>query len=259
VDHGIASPLLAVAQLEMSFRSTHYVRHNARRLEHLASLQLPLSDRTVLELGAGIGDHTMFFLDRGCKVTAVEGRPENLEAMQRVLSAEPLNPNAERLYGEGADYKLVLGDLEHPEALDVQPCEVVHCYGLLYHVRDPLHLLEWIQNRCSDLLLLETCVSYPDGEADGTVLQVEEKAERTQALSGVGSRPTRPVLLDKLRELFSHVYVPRTQPRHEEFPVDWTLEQQATRLTRAVFVASHSDLAGNEMLLEELPLRYEEW
>src|SRR5258706_7389962 len=57
------------------FRSLGYLRHNQRRQEHLASLGLELADRSVLELGAGVGDHTTFFLDLGCTVTAVEPRP----------------------------------------------------------------------------------------------------------------------------------------------------------------------------------------
>ncbi len=43
------------------FQSEHYQRHNEKRLEHLASLNLPIADSTVLEVGAGIGDHTGFF------------------------------------------------------------------------------------------------------------------------------------------------------------------------------------------------------
>jgi hypothetical protein len=50
------------------FHSAHYQRHNQRRQEHLASLGLDISGATVLEVGAGIGDHTSFFLDRGCQI-----------------------------------------------------------------------------------------------------------------------------------------------------------------------------------------------
>ena len=60
------------------FRSDHYQRHNRRRQEHLATLELPIAGRSVLEVGAGIGDHTAFFTDRGCRVTATDGRPELL-------------------------------------------------------------------------------------------------------------------------------------------------------------------------------------
>jgi len=62
---------------ESAFRSFQYLRMNARRLEHLAGLGLPIAGRDVLEVGAGIGDLTSFFLDRGCSVTAIEPRPEN--------------------------------------------------------------------------------------------------------------------------------------------------------------------------------------
>jgi hypothetical protein len=50
---------------------------NARRREHLAGLGLPIAGRDVLEVGAGIGDLTSFFLDRGCSVASIEPRPEN--------------------------------------------------------------------------------------------------------------------------------------------------------------------------------------
>ena len=60
------------------FHSDDYLRHNARRLEHLASLRLPVSGRSVLEVGAGIGDHTHYYTDRGCRVTITEARAQNL-------------------------------------------------------------------------------------------------------------------------------------------------------------------------------------
>src|ERR1700689_2103588 len=69
------------------FHSPNYLRHNARRLEHLASLGLDLHGRSVLELGAGIGDHTTFFLDRDCSVVSVEPRPENCHLFRQVMSA----------------------------------------------------------------------------------------------------------------------------------------------------------------------------
>ena len=64
--------------LDTRFRSNRNVRHNARRLEHLASLRLNLSGRGVLDMGAEISDHTPFSLDRGCSVAAVEGHEENI-------------------------------------------------------------------------------------------------------------------------------------------------------------------------------------
>ncbi len=221
------------------FHAHFYLRHNARRLEHLASLGIPVRGCRVLEVGAGIGDHSHYFLDRGCRVTITEGRAENLEILRR------------RYPGE--DVRLL--DLEAPGAFPGGPFEVVHCYGLLYHLSRPQEALDFLAAQCSGLLLLETCVSFGDGEAVHPV--AEDRDNPSQAVSGTGCRPTRPWLLARLRERFPHVYVPATQPNHEEFPVDWQRpEEHRHPLKRAVFVASRTPLAL-PALLTHLPARQE--
>src|ERR1700733_6970757 len=64
------------------FYSEHYQTHNRARLSHLASLGLPLAGRQVLEVGCGPGDHTGFYLERGCAVFSVDARQECIEAVQ---------------------------------------------------------------------------------------------------------------------------------------------------------------------------------
>lgn len=219
------------------FHSDHYLRHNQRRLEHLATLDLPIANRSVLEVGAGIGDHTTFFLDRGCTVTITEGRDANLEVLRRRFSGK----RVKRL------------DLDAPDESFTEVFDVVYCYGLLYHLARPAPAIAYLAARCSDLLLLETCVSpgleveqYPE----------EEAAHRpSQALSGTGCRPTRPWVLNELRRHFDHAYVTRTQPWHEEFPTDWTASPSG-RLTRAVFVAARRPLVSD--LLSTEPLQQQE-
>src|SRR5207344_1132901 len=51
---------------------------NRARQQHLASLGLDLAGKNVLEVGAGIGLHTPFFLERGCDVTVTDGRSASL-------------------------------------------------------------------------------------------------------------------------------------------------------------------------------------
>lgn len=214
------------------FHSFAYLRHTARRLEHLASLGLPIAGRTVLELGAGIGDHTHFFLDRGCSVVATDSRPENLAVLKRrypTLRAELL-------------------DLEDPNRMPSEVFEVVHCYGLLYHLHDPAAALRTIASLCSGILLLETCVSFGNALEIGRVR--EDARNPSQASSGWGCRPTRPWILAQLREQFPYVYTPHTQPVHEEFPTDWTRPGvHGALLARAVFIASREPLS-NAMLAE---------
>jgi 16S rRNA A1518/A1519 N6-dimethyltransferase RsmA/KsgA/DIM1 with predicted DNA glycosylase/AP lyase activity len=65
--------------VESHFHNLRYLHINSRRLEHLATLMLPIDTKSVLEVGAGVGDLTSFFLDRGCSVTSIEPRPENIE------------------------------------------------------------------------------------------------------------------------------------------------------------------------------------
>jgi hypothetical protein len=207
------------------FQTYHYLRHNARRLEHLASLSIPVAGMTVLEVGAGIGDHTEYYLDRSCDITITEARSRNIEIL---LSRYP-------------NEKVLHLDLEHPRPLGGAPFQVVHCYGLLYHLSSPEQALRFLSDNCLQLLFLETCVSF--GRERVVNLVKENNADVTQALSGVGCRPTRPWLFDQLQRYFAYVYCPRTQPNHEEFPLDWTApEKHSYSLQRSVFVASRVEL-----------------
>jgi hypothetical protein len=218
-----------------TFHSVAYLRHNQRRQEHLATLGLDVADKNVLEVGAGIGDHTSFFLDRGCRVVTSDARPTNIGklrerfATQRNVSVRQIDLDQPLLSGLGDD-----------ELFDI-----VYCYGLLYHVGRPAEALEYLAAHCCGILLLELCVSFGDDEAVNLVR--EAQADPSQAWSGTGCRPTRAWLFSRLRKNFEFVYLPRTQPWHEEFPLDWSPASAASwpanRLLRAVFVASRTAIA----------------
>jgi hypothetical protein len=205
------------------FRDSHYIRHNQRRQEHLASLGLPLEGRTVLELGAGIGDHTSFFIDRNCSICVSDGRPELYETLQQRYSW----------------MRTELLDLEKPNSNFNDVYDIVYAYGLLYHLSNPSLALDKMSQWCGDILLLETCVSMGNELAVNRV--AEQKQNATQAISGQGCRPTRPWILNALRERFAHAYATVTQPWHPEFPLDWSVPSEGT-LTRGVFVASRRPL-----------------
>jgi hypothetical protein len=214
------------------FHSYDYLQHNARRLEHLASLRLPVTGMTVLEVGAGIGDHTGYFIDRGCDVTATDARDENLRVLR------------ERYPGR----RILRLDLEHPQSVEGAPFDVVHCYGLLYHLNNPAAALKFMAEHCKRMLLLETCVSFGD---EKLVNLVGENAEDpTQAFSGTGCRPTRPWLFDQLKIHFPFVYCPTTQPNHEEFPIDWRNPDKHSSkhgLQRSVLIASRAPIENDQL------------
>jgi hypothetical protein len=215
------------------FWSQHYLRHNQRRQEHLAALRLPLCNQRVLEVGAGIGDHTSFFLDRGCSVTITEAQEQNLTVLR---SRYP-----------GGDVRQL--DLNNPPK--PVTAEIVYCYGVLYHLERPQQAIDWMSRCATRLLLLETCVSADLGEEVHSFEEVAGKPEN--AANGRGCRPTRGWVRRELAKGFDHVYMPLTQPWHEEFPTDWSSSQLAGQtLIRSVFVASRFPL-DNPELTEDLP------
>jgi len=236
----------AVANAHAVFHSPHYLRHNMRRQEHLASLGLDLYGKSVLELGAGIGDHTTFFLDRGCTVVAVEPRAENCALFHSIMgsysAAKPGSPQR---------VTMVRSDVESFDQFIKDQFEIVYCYGLLYHVADPDKALVTMAKACKGLFLLETCVSYGSHEA---INQVVEPSSPSQAFHDAGCRPTRPWLFNKMKSLFPHVYTPRTQPAHEQFPLDWTKQPAGNEFTRAVFIGSREPI-NNPLLADHLPER----
>jgi len=226
-----------------TFHSLHYLRHNQRRQEHLATLGLDLAGKSVLEVGAGIGDHTSFFLDRGCRVVTSEARPANLEKLRQRFAAQT-NVSVRQIDLDQA----VLSGLGDDESYDV-----VYCYGLLYHLSRPAEALHYLAAHCSGIFLLELCVSFGDDETVNLVAEPQDSP--SQAWSGTGCRPTRAWVFSRLRDNFQFVYVPRTQPWHEEFPLDWSRTSSeswpAERLLRAVFVGSRSAI-GLRSLTDEL-------
>lgn len=220
-----------------SFSGWEYIRHNARRLEHLASLGLPLHGKKILEVGAGIGDHSNFYLDRGCEMLITEARPENVD----VLRQRYPDVNVRGL------------DLEAPDEALTEQFDAIHCYGVLYHLKNPAQAIAFLAKRCRGFLLLETCVSY--GKELAVNLCPEIQDDPTQAVSGQGCRPTRPWVFSELKQHFPFVYFPETQPNHPEFPTDWTKPPTPMPpFTRAVFIASRVALV-NPLLKSELLMR----
>lgn len=230
----------------VAFREDQYLRLNAARLEHLHALGLDVFNKRVLEVGAGVGDLTGFFAQRGCEVVSTDARPANLDQIARQF--------------RGNDrVRTALLDLDQPKSLDAAPpggFDITFCYGLLYHLTKPELALAYLANQTRGVLLLETCVSFGEHEA---VNPTPELNFASQALDGMGCRPTRSWVWSTLKRLFPHVYVTRTQPAHEQFPLDWSAPGACGRrheLARSVFVASRMPIV-NRALCDTLIARHE--
>ena len=98
-----------------------------------------------------------------------------------------------------------------------------------------------------------------DDKSNDIHLVKENKNSATQAISGQGCRPTRRWIFDRLNELFPYVYLPKTQPKHKEFPTEWNNFQNETNtLTRAIFIASWEKI-NSDKLTNEFINSYEDW
>jgi len=108
----------------------------------------------ILELGSLESGHTVS-LSRWCdEVVAVEGRPDNLARAGLVLDLFDVR-NA----------RLVLGDLERMRLADFGHFDLVVCIGVLYHLPDPLRLLDEMR-AVSPRLFLWTHYAAPGASGD---------------------------------------------------------------------------------------------
>jgi SAM-dependent methyltransferase len=209
-----------------SFDTAAALELNEARMTHLASLDLPIDGRRVLEVGAGIGRLTGFFVDRGGSVVATEARAENVAELRRRL------PTVD---AREAD---VEESLQHLGSFDV-----VFCYGVLYHLESPLRALRNMAAVCTDLLLMETMVC----DSRSAVLRVEDETKSVnQALRGLAHRPSPSYLAIALNRIgFDHVYSATDPPDHPDYRFSWLDNMDTARngaLLRGVFVASRHAL-----------------
>lgn len=236
---------------------------NAARLEHLATLGLSISGKNVLELGAGIGKLTGFFLRRDSKVLVTEGRLDLVQIIRErgfqnhnsnvldviQLDVEEINTSTiERLkkytqktHGEPETKKC-------PEGF-----EVIFCYGLLYHLSNPesaLKFLGELAHESKGLLLLETVVDSSTETFD----QVDETNHSNQALK-LGSRPNPNYILELIKENFKYSYVSLTQPNHPDFQKDPISTHSITGRSRMIFIGSNKRLV-NKFLHTSLPDKF---
>ena len=140
--------------------------------------------------------------------------------------------------------------MERPSQIDGSPFDVVHCYGTLHHLANPDQALEFMSQNTVRMLFLETRVSF--GASEERNIIKEPQSDPTQAYSGKGCRPTRAWLFSRLQRLFEYAYLPKTQPNHEDFPIDWNPSgKQQPDSQGAIFIASR-DRIENELLTQSL-------
>ena len=141
---------------------------NRARIAHINSLGLELSKSRVLDVGCGVGHFTRYYTELECQVVGVDGRPDNIAAMRKLypgIEGHVMDVQVDRLAR--------LGDFD-----------LVHCYGLLYHLESPIAALRNIESVCARLLILETIIC----DSQSPILElVDEPKTVNQALPGLAA------------------------------------------------------------------------
>ncbi len=109
----------------------------------------PLKGAHVLEVGCFEGIHTIGALSLGARVTAIDGRVENiLKTLVRLWA-----------YGYSADVQL--WDFEQAESPTTVPAswDILHHVGVLYHLTDPAGHLAALADRTERAVILDTHVA----------------------------------------------------------------------------------------------------
>jgi SAM-dependent methyltransferase len=216
-----------------TFDRPEYVEINRARLTHLASLEIVLQGKTVLDIGCGVGDLAQFFVARGCRVVCVDGRSENISRLHQLypdLQAHVANVETESLAGFGT-------------------FDIVFAYGLLYHLENPLAAWRNMGSVCQELLLLETMVC---DHVEPILRMEDESGASSQGLKGLGCRPSPSYVVLALNRVgFPFVYAPQKPPEHPDFRFEWRNKldwQRNGHNLRCVFVASRKELENPQLV-----------
>ncbi|MCB0168767.1 MAG: class I SAM-dependent methyltransferase [Anaerolineae bacterium] len=216
-----------------TFDQAAYQAINQARLAHLASLDLPLEGKQVLDVGCGVGHLSQFFVERNCPVVCLDGRAENIASLHQRFPDLPAH----------------VVDVERDPLSQFGRFDIVFAYGLLYHLENPLHALRNMASACQEMLLLETQI------CDHTlpIVRIEgETAAYSQALHGLGCRPSPSYIVLALKQIgFPFIYAPLQPPQHPQFQFRWKNNLDWRRNghpLRCIFVASHVELYNPKLI-----------
>jgi FkbM family methyltransferase len=222
-----------VAGVGSAFDQRHYLElirtrgETIRRL--LPELKAELHLRTALDAGCGVGFFAQVLQENGLRVQGFDGRLGNvIEARHRF----PQIAFAQQ-------------DVEDSRVLDLGRFDLVLCFGLLYHVENPMLAIRHLRAMTKTGMLLESMCA--PGEGTGMVLR-EEPDQEDQSLTDIALYPSESCLVKMLyRAGFAAVYRVKRLPDHEDFR---ETRKHARRRTMLFAATAKLQMAGLDLMAE---------
>lgn len=189
----------------------------------ISELRQPLELRTSIDVGCGLGHFSGLLMSLGLDVCGVDGRHQNVEEAQRRFPGIPFRQC----------------DAQDIALLDLGRFDLVFCFGLLYHLENPLSTIRHLYAMTAKLLLVESVI-FPGDEP--IMALVDEGQTEDQGLNHFAFYPTEACLIKMLYKAgFSVVYGFNTPPNHSEYLVGKNVRRTRTMLAAAANpLSSHS-------------------
>jgi FkbM family methyltransferase len=201
---GHASQHASTVEIQLTeFDQRHYVKLIRARGETIrrvvTELRQVLGVRSALDAGCGVGFFSRVLQECGLDVRGFDGRAENVAEARR------------RFPGIAFEQ----GDVESGEILKLGTFDLTLCFGLLYHLENPMLAIRRLRALTGKGLLLES-MCIPGSQA-GMVLR-EEPTAADQSLTEIGLYPSETCLVKMLyRAGFAAVYRVAELPDHDDF------------------------------------------
>lgn len=185
------------------FDQSHYEDLNESRAirvrELLSDLGGQIKVSTAMDVGCGLGYFSKLLHTLGLRVTAVDGRSENVEEASRRVPEVEFHTK----------------DAEDPSILGFGTFDIVLCFGLLYHLENPFLAIRHLRGLTSSILFAESVI-YPGDEP--VMGLVDEGLTEDQGLNHVAFYPTQSCLVKMFyRSGFPCVYRLTSMPAHPHF------------------------------------------
>lgn len=197
----------------------------------IARLKPALGLATALDAGCGVGFFSKTLEECGLHVCGFDGRKANIEEARRRFPQIPFET----------------ADIQDREILELGQFDLVLCFGLVYHLENPLLAMRHLRALTKKCLLLESmCLA----EEMPSLLLREEPREDDQSLTDLSCYPSEGSLVKMLyRAGFAAVYRVIPLPRHDDFR-----DTPNHKRRRTVLLASSLpiDLAGFRLFPEPL-------